>query len=73
MANDTAAPLTLDGVHPDRLYSTVQAAQALELHPDTVYKIPRALLPRTPVGPRGGRTKIRGRDLLAYVDRMRRS
>lgn len=56
------------GVHPDRLYTTNEVAEMLGLHPDTVYRIPRALLRRTAVGPHGGRTKIRGRDLLDYLD-----
>lgn len=59
---------SLESVHPDRLYTTNEVAQMLGLHPDTVYRIPRSLLRRTAVGPAGGRTKIRGRDLLNYVD-----
>ena len=54
-------------IHPDRLYTTEQVAEYLDLHRDTVYRIPRSLLRRTAVGPKGGRTKIMGRDLLAYL------
>lgn len=56
-------------INPHGLYDTAGVAKILGLHPDTVYRIPRALLRRTPVGPRGGRTKIMGSDLLLYLRR----
>lgn len=62
------AETTTVAINPDRLYTTPQAAKILGLHPDTVYRIPRSLLRRTRVGPRRGRTKIRGSDLLAYLE-----
>lgn len=58
---------TLDAVHPARLYSMAEVAKIVGIHPDTAYRIPRTLLKRTPIGPRGGRTKVLGRDLLAYL------
>ena len=54
-------------IKPHGLYDTPDVARILGLHPDTVYRIPRELLRRTPVGPRGGRTKILGSDLLKYI------
>ena len=55
-------------INPDRLYTVPEVAAILALHPNTVYTIPEQLLRRTRVGPRRGRTKVRGRDLLAYLD-----
>lgn len=59
---------TNPSIHPDVLYSAPQVASFLGLHPDSVYRIPRSLLERTPVGPRGGRTKFWGRDVLKYLN-----
>ena len=56
-------------INPHGLYATADVARILGLHPDTVYRIPRAVLRRTPVGPRGGRIKIMGSDLLLYLRR----
>lgn len=59
---------SVETINPDRLYTVPQVAEILDLHPNTVYSIPEQLLRRTRVGPRRGRTKVRGRDLLAYLD-----
>lgn len=61
-------PLTLDRVHPDRLYTAEQVGQALGLHPNSVYRLgqtPR--LPKVSLGPRGGLTRFRGREVLRYA------
>lgn len=55
-------------INPDRLYETPDVAELLGLHPDTVYRIPPSLLRRTRVGPKRGRTKIKGQDLLDYLN-----
>lgn len=59
----------LGGIDIERLYTTAEAALILDLHPDTVYRIPEAALRRTRVGPRYGRTRIAGQDLLDYLQR----
>jgi len=56
-------------IHQERLYTTKEVAEILGLHTDTVYRIPSALLRRTRIGPRGGRTKVLGADLLRYLGR----
>ena len=56
-------------IQPDRLYTTEEAAPILGLARDTVYRIPRAQLPRVRVGPKGGGTRILGADLLEYMQR----
>lgn len=55
-------------INPNRLYETSAVADLLGLHPDTVYRIPPSQLRRTRVGPRRGRTKILGQDLLDYLN-----
>ena len=55
-------------IHPQALYDTPEVAEVLGLHPKTVYGIPERLLPRTRVGPRRGRVKIKGADLLRYLN-----
>lgn len=55
------------GIYRDRLYTSAEAAEILHLHVDTVYRIPPSRLRRTKVGPRGGRTKILGADLIHYL------
>lgn len=62
--------LTLDQVHPDRLYTAEQVAQVLDLNVDSVYRIgvmKNSPLPKVALGPRGGKTKFRGRDVLRYA------
>jgi excisionase family DNA binding protein len=60
---DTPSP-----IHPERLYTTSEVARVLGLHPDTVYRISSALLRRTRIGPKGGRTRVRGADLIRYLE-----
>lgn len=61
-------PLTLDRVHPDRLYTAGEAAEALDLHPNSIYRLGQTvMLPKVPLGPRGGITRFRGRDILRYA------
>lgn len=55
-------------IDPDRLYRVPEAAELLDLHPKTVYAIPERLLHRTRVGPKRGSVRIRGRDMLNYLD-----
>jgi len=66
----TTAPTTQ--LNPERLYDASQIAEYFGIHRDTLYKIPDRLLPRTRVGPRRGRTKFKGRDVLAYEERSKR-
>jgi hypothetical protein len=64
----TADPPTL---HPTRLYDVDEVRVILNprhpLHPDTVYRIPEKMLPKTKVGPRRGRTMWKGLDLMRYL------
>lgn len=63
-------PLTLDRIHPDRLYKAEEAAEALGLNVDSVYRLgvmKGSRLPKVPLGPKGGKTKFRGRDILRYA------
>lgn len=55
-------------IHGDHLYRVPEAAKILGLHVDTVYRIPSKQLTKTRVGPRGGRTRIRGAHLLRYIN-----
>jgi excisionase family DNA binding protein len=60
--------LTLADIHPDALYTPEQAAQALGVCLDTVYRLGRTQqMPASRVGPRGGRTKFVGRVILQYA------
>lgn len=62
--------MTLDSIHPKRLYTAKEAAEALGLHPDTVYRMGkqhRTPLPPVRVGPNRGRTRFRGQDILKYL------
>lgn len=60
-------------IHPEALYTAKDVAALLApeggkpLHVDTVYRIPEALLKKTRVGPRRGRTLYFGRHVLAYL------
>lgn len=61
--------MTLADVHADALYTADEVAAVLRLAVDTVYRLgqtPR--LPKVPVGPRGGATRFRGRDILKYAE-----
>ena len=68
-STSTSPTVDQQEINPHGLYATADVAKILGLHPDTVYRIPRAVLRRTPVGPRGGRIKIMGSDLLLYLRR----
>lgn len=57
-------------LHPERLYDAKAVAEYLGIQRDTVYKISDRHLKRTRIGPSRGRTKFRGRDVIAYIDRM---
>lgn len=63
---------TKEDLHPERLYDAKTVAAYLGIHRDTLYRIPDRLLPRSRVGPNRGRTKFKGRNILAYVERMER-
>lgn len=52
---------------PDRLYTTAEVAELIDVHLKTAYAIPEKLLRRTRVGPKLGKVRVRGRDLLAYL------
>lgn len=58
-------------LHPDRLYGVEEVRVILRpnrpMHPDTVYRIPERLLPKTRVGPSRGSTMWKGRDLMRYL------
>ena len=54
-------------IDPNRLYKATDVARFLDLHPDSVYRIPPFQLPRVRVGPRGGATRFRGADVLLYL------
>lgn len=61
---------TTTELHPERLYDAKEVAKYLGIHRDTLYRIPDRLLKRSRVGPRRGRTKFKGRDVNAYIERM---
>lgn len=63
---------TLTELNPHRLYDAKVVAEYLGIHRDTLYKIPDRHLPRSRVGPRRGRTKFKGQDVLAYEERTKR-
>jgi hypothetical protein len=58
-------------LHPDRLYDVEEVRVILRpkkpMHPDTVYRIPERVLPKTRVGPNRGSTMWKGRDLMRYL------
>jgi hypothetical protein len=58
-------------LHPDRLYDVQEVRVILRpkkpMHPDTVYRIPERVLPKTRVGPNRGSTMWKGRDLMRYL------
>lgn len=64
-------------VDPEVLYTALEVATILRLEGSEksrrngVYRIPEALLRRTPVGPSGGLLRWQGRDLIAYLERRR--
>lgn len=67
-------------VEPDALYSPAEVADILGVRAtrprarlNAVYAIPAGELPRTPTGPRGGNVMFRGRDILSFLDRRRRT
>lgn len=63
-----------DGIIPERLYDASEVQEILGLkRKKTVYEIPERHLPPTWVGPRRGSKRYRGRDVLAYLERGRRS
>lgn len=65
----TADQASLEGIHPDRLYTAKEAAAFLGLCETTVYRMGASgVLKRTGVGPRRGRTKYLGRDILQYLN-----
>ena len=63
---------------PDALYDPLETARILgfrgkpEGAKNRIYEIPAKELPRTWVGPNGGKAMFRGRDILAYMDARRR-
>lgn len=62
--------ITIDQVHPLRLYTAAETAEALGLCLDTVYRLGimrNSRLPKVPVGVKGGKTLFRGRDILRYA------
>lgn len=59
-------------INPHRLYDARETAEYFGIHRDTLYKIPDKHLPRSRVGPRRGRTKFKGADILAYEQRTKR-
>jgi hypothetical protein len=70
----SAAPVPRAGIAPSALYTAREAAELLGLQRvKSVYEVPERHLPSTRVGPRRGRKMFRGSDLLAYMDRGRRS
>lgn len=62
-------PREPEPIHPDRLYTVAEAAGFLGLHPDSVYRMGHQKRIRVScVGPSRGRRRIRGRDLLEYLE-----
>ncbi len=57
--------------HPDGLYNVQQTRRYLNptrpLHPDSVYRIPEKMLPKTRVGPNRGIVLYKGSDILKYL------
>jgi hypothetical protein len=66
----TTAASTTTEIHPERLYTAQAIGEYLGLSRDSVYQIPDRHLPRTRVGPKRGRVMFKGRDVLAYEERM---
>jgi hypothetical protein len=65
------AEQSVPALHADRLYDVDDVRIILRpkkpMHPDTVYRIPERLLPKTRVGPNRGCTMWKGRDLMRYL------
>lgn len=61
-------PTTLADIHPDALYSAADVARVLGVTVDTIYRLGQTPKLRSiKIGPRGGRSKFRGRTILDYV------
>ena len=52
---------------PERLYPAADVAEYLGIKRDTLYLIPESRLRKVRVGPKGGRVRYRGRDVLQYL------
>ena len=65
-------------IHPDKLYSAREVAEILgyrsssdKANTNRIYEISDEELPRVPVGPRGGKRMIWGRDILDFIEQRR--
>lgn len=67
-----SATLSLDTdavtIDPDTLYRADQASQFLQIHRDSLYRMPDHVLKRTRLGPKKGSTRWLGRRLIAYME-----
>lgn len=67
----------LRGIAPDRLYTPEEAAALLAIQSEravkTLGEIPKRLLPIVPVGPNGGLKRYWGRDLIGYIQAVRKA
>jgi hypothetical protein len=74
-AAETPAPIAKSEIVASALYTREETATLLCLYgkrgAQTVSEIPEDLLPKTPVGPKGGRVGYRGFDILRYLDGCR--
>ncbi len=67
-AHGEGAAVLESALHPEQLYTPDRIAEYLGIKRDTLYLIPEARLPKVRVGPRGGRVRYRGRDVLRYTN-----
>lgn len=59
---------SLADIHPDAFYTAGEVASVLRLSKETVYRLGRTpRLPKTGLGPNGGKTAFLGRAILDYA------
>jgi hypothetical protein len=66
MSETTSAPAPT-ALIPERLYPAADVAEYLGIKRDTLYLIPESRLRKFRVGPKGGRVRYHGRDVLQYL------